>query len=281
MFPWVGLCGDLHLTFLPRKPHPLGWMLKTAACAVVGVMIYMELAMCKELMRGMEFVAEHRPTCACTLRLVQNWFHSARIVVADSWFGSMKTATELMKRNLYSVLAIKTGSANYPKEELEKRVTEGGRFSFAAKTREVHIDANESVTMLAAGWMDKKDMLVLATCTDTNEAPPAERIRSKYKEGKIHKSRYTVVQRNCHAFYRQHFNTIDILNKLALGPGSVAAGWKPHNGIQDELKKFFNLHLLSLRPTPGGATPTSPATTSLGTTGSCLSLTSSLPKAAG
>ena len=34
MWSWSGPCGDLHLTYLPRKPKPLGWMLKTTCCAI-------------------------------------------------------------------------------------------------------------------------------------------------------------------------------------------------------------------------------------------------------
>jgi hypothetical protein len=56
MFSWVGQCGDLHLTFLPRKPHPLG-------CAVLRVYSFLELAQCKDsILSGLEFVAEHKAT---------------------------------------------------------------------------------------------------------------------------------------------------------------------------------------------------------------------------
>jgi hypothetical protein len=47
----------------------------------------------------------------------------------------------------------------------------------------------------------------------------------------------------CHAFYMMWFNAIDILNKLALGPGTVAYGWNPHNGVQDELENIFYVHV--------------------------------------
>ena len=84
MWSWTGLCGDLHLTYLPRKPKPLGWMLKTACCSVTGVYINAELTMKKTLMDALEFVSEHRATCACTLCLVKPWFPTNRIVVGDS-----------------------------------------------------------------------------------------------------------------------------------------------------------------------------------------------------
>ena len=39
MWSWSGLCGDVRLTYLPRKPEPLGWMLKTTCCYITGVYI--------------------------------------------------------------------------------------------------------------------------------------------------------------------------------------------------------------------------------------------------
>lgn len=73
--------------------------------------------------------------------------------------------------------------------------------------------------MLAASWMDKKEMMVVA-----------------FKGGRVQKVRYDVMQRKCHAFYREHFHSIDVLNKLAFGPGSITHGWKPQNGIHHVLK---------------------------------------------
>lgn len=133
MLAWVGLCGDLHLTFLPRKPQPLGWMLKTAACAENGIYIRLELAENKEAMAGKEFVQTHKATTACTLRLCMPWFHSNRIVVGDSWFGSVRTTLQLMARGLWCVLAIKGGSAQYPKAEL-LAATQSVRFSQQIRT---------------------------------------------------------------------------------------------------------------------------------------------------
>ena len=60
-----------------------------------------------------------------------------------------------------------------------------------------------------------------------NHEPAAEdvRIRSKYSGGKIVKSKYPITQPNCHSTYRHYFNTTDdILNKLSVGPNTVAGG---------------------------------------------------------
>eukprot|EP00873_Tetraselmis_striata_P009980 jgi/Tetstr1/430244/TSEL_020072.t1 len=61
--------------------------------------------------------------------------------------------------------------------------------------------------------------------------PPVERLKSKYKDGRVHKYRYEVEQRESHATYRQHFNAVDINNKLSVGPHSVATGWGPRSAV--------------------------------------------------
>ena len=129
MWSWSGLRGDLHLTYLPRKPKPLGWMLKTTCCAITGVYINSKLTMKKERMDMLPWVSEVAATTTCTLRLVEPWFNTRRIVVGDSWFGSVRTCLELMQRGMYSVLAVKTGHKLYPKKALLDNVKE--RFSFA------------------------------------------------------------------------------------------------------------------------------------------------------
>eukprot|EP00873_Tetraselmis_striata_P036942 jgi/Tetstr1/457206/TSEL_043854.t1 len=87
---------------------------------------------------------------------------------------------------------------------------------------------------------DLPDSQYSETCQDWVEAlndycdaitPPVERLKSKYKDGRVHKYRYEVEQRESHATYWQHFNAVDINNKLSVGPHSVATGWGPHSAV--------------------------------------------------
>jgi hypothetical protein len=87
--------------------------------------------------------------------------------------------------------------------------------------------------------MDKKEMLVACSCRTTHVAPFADRIRNKYKDGAVRRIKYTVQERDCHAFYRRHLNAIAIFNRLALGPGTVANSWVSKNGRQAALERFF------------------------------------------
>jgi hypothetical protein len=122
-------------------------------------------------------------------------------------------------------MAIKIGCAGFPKADILAACAE--RFSFNVFTKTFDMEAiGRQVKVTAAGWVDKKAMLVAATCMTDRILPVVERVRSKYLVGKIVRAVYNVVQREVHGIYRRHFNAIDFHNKLACGPGTVGQAWK-------------------------------------------------------
>ena len=58
---------------------------------------------------------EHVATTATTLCLMQPYHGSDPCVVADSWFGSVKSAVELRKRGLYGIMLVKTAHHDFPR----------------------------------------------------------------------------------------------------------------------------------------------------------------------
>ena len=121
------------------------------------------------------------------------------------------------ERGMYSVMALKTCHSNFPKDELLAKVQ--SRFDFACMTRWFNLERGRETKLLAGAWMDKKEMLVVASCTDDSPTPPVERLRTKFKDGRVQKLRYDVQRRKYHAFYREHFNGIDVLNKFSIRSG--------------------------------------------------------------
>ena len=55
-----------------------------------------------------EHVKPFRATTATVIHLTQPYHNTRRRVIADSWFSSMKSAVELLKNGLYSVMLVKT-----------------------------------------------------------------------------------------------------------------------------------------------------------------------------
>ena len=125
MVYWVGM-SSIKLMLLPRKPTPLGVMFKTATCAETGLLINAELVEGAILDAGKKWREEWGATAACTMRLCEPWFNTGRVVIADSWFGSLKTAVGLLQNGLYSVMNVKGTRKGFPGKELREKVSVRG-----------------------------------------------------------------------------------------------------------------------------------------------------------
>ena len=124
MVAWRGQSGVLnvmkcpHLSWVPRKPEPLGVELKTVGDALSGIMLRIEICEGKEPMRAKKYSAEYGATTACTMRLFEPWFGSGRVAAADSWFAGVKTAWALLDNGLHFIGDVKTNSSLFVKEAL-------------------------------------------------------------------------------------------------------------------------------------------------------------------
>ena len=59
-------------------------------------------------MSGKHHVQEYGETAATTLHLIQPYHGSGRCIIADSWFGSGKSASKLKRWGLYSIVLAET-----------------------------------------------------------------------------------------------------------------------------------------------------------------------------
>ena len=99
-------------------------------------MLFAELYEGKNIMKYKRYVNEVGATTACCLRLTEPWKGTGRVVISDSWFGSVNSVIELMNRNgLYSILLVKTAHKNYPRRYLrEVPVAERGQWASTTGT---------------------------------------------------------------------------------------------------------------------------------------------------
>ena len=101
------------LTFVKRKPEPLGTEFKCVADAETGIMLFLEVQRGKEGMKGSKYFSEHGATMSCTVRLLEGSSYSGQfekervtaknvgrkeIIVGDSWFSSVQVAEEIALR---------------------------------------------------------------------------------------------------------------------------------------------------------------------------------------
>lgn len=114
MIFWVGAAP--HLTYLPRKPTPLGVMMKTLVCALTGILLCCEIDKGKDVMSKEKYRAEWGHTTATTLRLMEPFFGKKKVLIADAWFGGLRCCYAfLYLGGVRSVMNVKTNSKGYPK----------------------------------------------------------------------------------------------------------------------------------------------------------------------
>jgi hypothetical protein len=89
------LGGLPNISFIKRKPKPLGTEFKTICDTETGVMKFMEVQEGKEAMRVKEHSVSHGVTTGCTIRLA-NACSPGTTILGDSWFGSVKVLPPIL-----------------------------------------------------------------------------------------------------------------------------------------------------------------------------------------
>ncbi len=89
-----------NISFVVRKPEPLGAEFKTVASPVTGVMTTMEIQRGKEGIREKIHNRDIVVTTGCTLCLLEDSIAEDELTHAlgihgDAWFGSVRTASEV------------------------------------------------------------------------------------------------------------------------------------------------------------------------------------------
>ena len=143
------------LSWVPRKPEPLGCELKTAGCALSGALLFIEICKGKETHSALEYFKGkasdgrmYGHTTATTLRLVKPWFSSERVVFGDSWFASVMTAEALAQKGLFFLGDVKTATKRFPSEALEQNTNpENG--AWATFTSELKLGGDKTIPIFS------------------------------------------------------------------------------------------------------------------------------------
>ena len=215
MFSWKGksgVGGIPHLSFVKRKPKPLGLELKCVADAEIGVMLFMEIQEGAVRMGRKKYLNAYQATTACTLRLIEGCVpkdHNDQITAyIDAWFCSVKTAEAL--RELFQVDVIgcvKTAHKQFPLEEARwilSKMERGEQCVFETAEED----------MWAVGWSDVHYKTYLTTCGSSSAGEPAAKKRQR-SNGRNY---YINVQRpSCIAEYATSMGYVDLHNRYRQG----------------------------------------------------------------
>lgn len=198
-----------------RKPRPIGNECKNLCDARSKIVLNIELYEGREFMAEKEHVNRVGATTATCLRLTEPWKGSGRIIVGDSWFGSVKSARELYQTNgLYSILLVKTAYRDYPKQLLrENKLLNRGEWNA--------VSANiEGVKMMAVLFKDLQEKQFISTCSTSLEGKPREtKHHGKIKRPKVAEQ------------YLQMAAGIDIHNHIRTGSLGLEDVWSTKDYI--------------------------------------------------
>eukprot|EP00873_Tetraselmis_striata_P006958 jgi/Tetstr1/427222/TSEL_017410.t1 len=151
-----------NISFIKRKPKPLGTEGKTACDCATGVMIHFEIQEGRDAMRLMK---EHAPelgvTAACTLRMAERSAPAGATVLGDSWFASVKAAIAVGKTGRHFIGCVKTSHSLYPKAYLESHLKDK-----PAGSRMVLRSTVEGVGLMAIGYKYNRRRVLFFLATE-------------------------------------------------------------------------------------------------------------------
>lgn len=216
MFVWYGRNMPAVMK-IRRKPKGIGCEVKNAADSVTNIMLRLEINEGKDEMSKKMWQKDFGAGTATTLRLLEPWFGSGRIVLGDSWFASVKTAVQLYERGLFFMGIVKTATKKFPLKEIRDRCPEGRGECVYATTKV------ENVQLLAMGWRDKKVISMVSTCGTTREGTPAKKKRWDEHGNTFYKS---VKRPQLYESYFDGSASIDVHNHLRQDGLALENAWK-------------------------------------------------------
>lgn len=178
---WEGLENDYqlhgipHLTKIPRKPKSIGTELKCASDVSSGVIIKIEIQEGKEANDNKKYQNKYPFHTAVTLRLLEPWFNTGRVCIADSAFASFLTAITLLSFGFFFLGVVKTCTKEYPMAYIKNwggLERHKGDVLLCSTDIEVTINnTKKKYDVYALGWMSKLLKTYVTTCgtTSTNE----------------------------------------------------------------------------------------------------------------
>ena len=143
---------------IKRKPRPIRNEIKDLADARSCIAVKLELYEGKETMKEKEHVSKYGAICATTLRLTTDFHGTGRIVIADSWFDSVKMAIALTQSGLYSIMIVKTAHKRFPREAQDSHDLEIGEW-------EAYNAIFDDVKLQAVSFQDIKKKQFISTCS--------------------------------------------------------------------------------------------------------------------
>ena len=231
--------GDLpHLSYVLRKPEPLGTEFKSCACPLLKIMTCLELCRGKDEMKEQKYHMEFGSTAATTCRIAeavnQSYSDGVREVVkGDSWFGSVKTTCEMKRRGMDGVFQVKTATKLFPKAEIQAIMEDkpGGTHVTLKGTH-----PESGVKLVALGYKyNCRTILYFVFTEDAGSTTNGRAYEMKFPDGNDNICIRMVNRPEVVSTFFDQVNVIDVLNHLRQKCLALEKKWVTHTG-------YFRIH---------------------------------------
>ena len=224
-----------HLSFVKRKPRAIGTEGKCGGDATTRIMTVMEFCESADQMGRKAHVKEYGKSVATSLRLCEaaGWTTSGRVIIGDSWFGSLHFAMMCREHGMHAIGMVKTNTSGFPKRKLRDR---------CGKERGDHIAATIEIDgerYHAVAENDKCIKTFIATCSTTQPGSPAHKKRhapdGKRLAGKLAKRTKTSET------YYDAMPMVDINNHLRQSGLALEVAYGTHSATIRQLTSMLGI----------------------------------------
>ena len=148
------------------------------------------------------------------------------MVIADSWFGSVRACIALLERGLLCVLNVKTAHKYYPKDALNALAgyQPKGKADVPIELRGKHAVVSTTVqtipphVMYACLWLVKKPMYLVATAEHSQLSEVKKRFRHVIRaDGSSARVEVETKCTSVHYVYKHYAAAVDVLNHIRQG----------------------------------------------------------------
>ena len=245
-----------NISYVGRKPEPLGTEFKVVCDSETGIMIFIEIQRGK---KGMESVKHNNTmlkTAACTARLIEGTRNEEESLeglgtveiedenekkkdtyYADAWFGSVDAVLAAMDRQSHLVCVVKTNTNRYPKNYIESKMQAWPPGSHLLLEAMI-----EFKKVYALGYKySKKKVLCFLFSKGAGHTEEGDPYIAKWKDENGNTIRKFVKRPDVIARYFSQSNKVDMHNHARQGELQLEKAWITTNGFFRVATTLFSL----------------------------------------
>lgn len=240
-----------HLSYIFRKPEPLGTEFKVTACAETRILLHLELQRGSKAMGCYKYQNEYKATAACVLRMSEeterrrnksdiNQEHfdvPKQTWLGDSWFTSVGAVTAMAKAGRHYIGVLKTSHSSYPKSWIMEKMKD-----YPAGSHLVLETKNDGVDLLAIGYKyNKRKVLCFLATKGAGHMGAGTPYVQRWKDDNNNTQTRYIARPEIIAKYFEHCNVIDAHNQSRQFDLKLEKHWVTNCGFFRIVTSIFGM----------------------------------------